>query len=322
MSDIIVVDTNKLNGYAQRLTKVNSRIVSLDSRIDSLYFKVKLTDLRTLRQADALIHYNIDLRLCRSYLLATADDFEKVERTIRRTDPEKFARNYDFENSVIDFFKRVISKAPKVIRSPKDVFDFLDVFYNELPDELKLVLEVFVPDTVKEAYMLASGIFQGDITFKEGWELAKSILSENLVAAVVCETLEYVFVYGADRITAMEDEVYEKFAKGDILGGFAAMGEGFVDTVICGAIEVGGNVLGDYVEDKFFDFKESKALYTLNKTYQLQSGLRGENDNEGYSVGGLISEGFKRVSDEIDNITDGNMPTIHNVNSRLDYLVI
>ncbi|MBP3441235.1 MAG: hypothetical protein J6L62_00390 [Clostridia bacterium] len=91
MSDIIVVDTNKLNGYAQRLTKVTSRVSRLDSRIDSLYFKVKLTDLRTLRQADTLTRYNRNLGLCRSYLLATADDFERVEHTLSRVNLDRFS---------------------------------------------------------------------------------------------------------------------------------------------------------------------------------------------------------------------------------------
>lgn len=323
MSEIIV-DTRKLDQYAQRISQVNTRVRRLDSRIDSLYFKVQLKDIQTLRQADALIHYSRALKKCCDYLRDTADDFEKAENLIRKTDPEKLAKRYSVEHAVVDFLQRVISKAPGKINSIKDAFDFLDVFYNELPDEIKLALKVFVPDTVQEAYMLASGIFQGDLTFREGWELTKSILSENLTAAIICETLEYVFVSGADRIADMENEVYEKFEKGDILGGILAMGEGFVDTVIGGAIEVGGNVLGDYVDDNLLDYEDAKVLYTLNKTYQYHTGLQGQNDDEGYSMGGLIKEGFKTVADDLDRLTDGD-PTVlelHKVNSRLGYLAI
>lgn len=91
MSEIIVVDTNKLNSYAQRLSKVTSRVSRLDSRIDSLYFKEKLADLRTLRQADTLTRYNRNLGLCRSYLLSTSDDFERVENTLSRVNLDRFS---------------------------------------------------------------------------------------------------------------------------------------------------------------------------------------------------------------------------------------
>ena len=125
------------------------------------------------------------------------------------------------------------------------------------------------------------------------------------------------------RIGWMENEVYEKFEKGDILGGIAAMGEGFVDTIIGGAIEVGGNVLGDYVDDKLLSFEDAKLLYTFNKTYQYQSGLKGENDDEGYSIGGIIQEGFRKTADDLDRLTDGDTSVmIHGVNSRWGYLAI
>lgn len=89
MADIIV-DTYKLNQYAQRLASVNARIARLDRRLDSLYFRVGLLDLFHLMQADALTCYSWRLVRCQSYLQQTASDFDETERLILGEDPAKF----------------------------------------------------------------------------------------------------------------------------------------------------------------------------------------------------------------------------------------
>ena len=78
----IVVDTYKLRKYAQRLQTVNGRISRLDSRLDSLYWKVGLLDLWKLMQADILTGYSWRLNRCTAYLNDTASDFENVESVI------------------------------------------------------------------------------------------------------------------------------------------------------------------------------------------------------------------------------------------------
>lgn len=89
MADIIV-DTYKLNQYAQRISAVNSRINSLDRRIDALYSRVGLLDLWNLMQSDILICYSWRLLRCQSYLEQTALDFEGTERLILGEDPANF----------------------------------------------------------------------------------------------------------------------------------------------------------------------------------------------------------------------------------------
>lgn len=89
MADIIV-DTYKLDRYAQRIAAVNSRISRLDRRLDSLYWRVGLQGLWNLMQADALTCYSWRLSRCQSYLQQTALDFEGTERLILGEDPTNF----------------------------------------------------------------------------------------------------------------------------------------------------------------------------------------------------------------------------------------
>lgn len=89
MADIIV-DTYKLERYAQRIAAVNSRITRLDRRLDSLYWRVGLQGLWNLMQADALTCYSWRLVRCQSYLQQTALDFEGTERLILGENPANF----------------------------------------------------------------------------------------------------------------------------------------------------------------------------------------------------------------------------------------
>lgn len=79
ISPKIKLDTYKLYQYAQRIQNVNCRINNLDSRLDSLYWKVGLLDLWNLMQADLMTGYSWRLLRCASYLNDTASDFDTVE---------------------------------------------------------------------------------------------------------------------------------------------------------------------------------------------------------------------------------------------------
>lgn len=78
----IRVDTAKLRGYAERLGKVNQRLITLDGRMDDLYFKVGLRDLFNLIQADLLTGSSWRITNCEKYLDETANDFEGTERNV------------------------------------------------------------------------------------------------------------------------------------------------------------------------------------------------------------------------------------------------
>lgn len=89
MADIIV-DTKKLEWYAERLAAVNSRVKKLDQRIDALYAKVGLLGLWNLMQEDAMTGSSGRLTQCQSFLRQTATDFESAERKIVDLDISKF----------------------------------------------------------------------------------------------------------------------------------------------------------------------------------------------------------------------------------------
>ena len=76
------VNTAILRGYADRLDKVNGRVVDLDRRMDSLYKKVGLRDLLKLLKADLMTGYNWHISNCSKYLNETANDFDGVERDV------------------------------------------------------------------------------------------------------------------------------------------------------------------------------------------------------------------------------------------------
>ncbi len=82
MHPYIRVNTATLRGYADRLSKVNQRISSLDRRMDSLYLKVGLRDLWNLLRADLMTGYSERIANCSKYLDETADDLDTVERNI------------------------------------------------------------------------------------------------------------------------------------------------------------------------------------------------------------------------------------------------
>lgn len=90
MADIIA-DTYKLNQYAQRIVSVNARIVRLNRRLDTLYFKIGLQDLWHLMQADALVGNNWRLKRCEDYLEQTGNDFDWAEKQILIFGQEDFA---------------------------------------------------------------------------------------------------------------------------------------------------------------------------------------------------------------------------------------
>lgn len=78
----IEVDTYKLSLYAQRLRNINTRITTLDDRLDSLYWRVGLLDLWNLMQADILTGYSWRLSRCANYLSDTATDFSNAENDL------------------------------------------------------------------------------------------------------------------------------------------------------------------------------------------------------------------------------------------------
>lgn len=78
----IVVDTKKLSDYASRLQRVNSRLSTLDGRLDKLYLKVGVAGAVNVLAADLKIGYSSKLNRCKVYLEQTASEFESLEKQL------------------------------------------------------------------------------------------------------------------------------------------------------------------------------------------------------------------------------------------------
>lgn len=324
MADIIV-DTYKLNQYAQRIDAVNRRINRLDRRLDSLYARVGLQGLWNLMQMDALTCFSWRLLRCQAYLQQTATEFEQVERDLLKEDPMTYRgmfigkvyapaiqiigkRDFALEEHSADLGKTLwnsikseIADIPEDAKSAGEALAWIEKQYGKLPNWVTLGVDVLVPSSLQDAYTLTSGILQGDLTLKEGWDVAKHILSENTKLAVICETLDYTFEIGTKRYEEMEKELYAQIAEGDILGAVFDGAEGFIDTIIGGSIDVLGDVGGGAVDAVIDNIPVVKGINMLT---EYGTGLLGWNDGEGYSVGGLIGGATEKISEGLDVVTD------------------
>ena len=82
VNQTICVDTVKLRSYADRLKRVNNRLVKLDTRMDDLYQKIGLRDLFQILQADLITGSNGNITNCATFLDETANDFDNTERNV------------------------------------------------------------------------------------------------------------------------------------------------------------------------------------------------------------------------------------------------
>ena len=305
MADIIV-DTYKLNVYAQRVATVNGRIKRLDQRINALYMRVGLWNLI---QAEALTGYSWRLLQCQSYLQQTALDFEGTEKLILGQDILKFmpektsvgnktqSYNKSFSDNEESFWETLVEEA----KSVGEFLSWIEKEYEKYPHWITHSIDVLVPESLQEAYIITSGMLQGNLTFEEGWEVAKSVLSNNTKLSVICETFDYAFKKGAERSEEMERQMEEQLREGDILGVTFDLAEGFVDTIIGGSVDVLGDVAGTAV-DNLID--KTRIIKGINKVVEYGTGVLGCNDGDGYSIGGLIGETAEVVSEGIDIVTD------------------
>lgn len=321
MADIIV-DTYKLSQYAQRISTVNSRIRSLDHRLDKLYSRVGLLDLFNLMHADILVSYSVRLARCQTYLQQTALDFEQAERDILKTDPAQFegvsigqiggaiiatpgqsgSTSVPEKNrSWWDIIKDELAGIPEDIKSAGEALSWLEDQYGQLPGWFTVGVNVLVPDALQDAYTITSGLLQGDLTFEEGWDVVKNVLSENTTLAVICETLDYTFKTGMERSEEMDRQIAEQLAEGDIAGAVFDGAEGFIDTIIGGSIEVLGDVGGGAIDGAIDNIPIVKGLNMLT---EYGTGLLGWNDGEGYSIGGLLGGATEKLAEGLDYATD------------------
>lgn len=318
MADI-VVDTYKLVQYAQRIEAVNARIVRLDSRLDRLYTRVGLLDLWNLMQADLLTGYNQRLVQCRNYLQETAQSFEKTETeisfekyiTAKATSQALSNQISDYTDAAITNIINSISAAQITqeglpeINNPADAFEWLDSVYDSWPREAQAVFNILVselaPDSLEEAYKMASGIAQGDLTGEDIYEFFQYLFEDSTVGSVTVEAINYYMTTGQEIDAEMRNSINEQIKEGDFLGAIMEVAEGFVDGVIGGSVECLFAVGGTEIDKKIGEIPIVGSIIDEGCKY-LTGRITG---GEEYSLGDLVGLAGKGLGSAIDGATDG-----------------
>lgn len=210
----------------------------------------------------------------------------------------------DSENDIIkmlDVIKNEISAIPENAESAGDTLAWIEQWYETVPREVKGIVNVFVPSTLKKAYQVTGDLLQNEFTFDTLWDVGKSIAKSSPYVSAVFETLEYTFEKGVARNDEMQAELLAQLKEGDILGAVMDGDEGFIDIVLGGAIECGATLVGNTV-DKYIG-KIPVVGKAIEEGTKYITGMLLPGDEE-YSLGGLVGVGGEAISAAIDYATD------------------
>ncbi len=331
MADVIL-DTYKLEQYAQRLGKVNRRISTLDRRLNGLYTQVGLRDLFKLIQADALTGFSWRLLRCQNYLNQTAGDFKALEKMLADMDIEDFhltsgglipgvpaAPIPPAVDEQLEKIKEVLhsvgSGGTNILESffddlKEDVdtageaLSWLEEKYESIPREARGVINILgkelLPDSLEDAYKLTSGLIQGDLTREEFYDVMGGITSKNAYVNAVVEVFDYTFTTGKERGEEMDAAILEQAKEGDILGVLMEGTEGFVDTILAGSVECLFGVGGNMIDGVLGDVPIVGSV--LNETTKYITGK--VTGGEEYTIGQLFGLAGKKTGEFIDGATD------------------
>ena len=126
MNNVILVDTEALQNYAERLKKINSRLSRLDWEINGLYFYASMNDLYWLRKSDRLIGYKYSLKADAYYLEKTAISISRCEQKLLKQDPIAFKKPAESlgEKIVADAHEYGVAKRKRIEEIERRVIVF------------------------------------------------------------------------------------------------------------------------------------------------------------------------------------------------------
>lgn len=90
MGKRILINTDKMEFYADRLLALNKRLYRLDHQMDRLYLTLGVLEIGNLYRADSFISYSRTIHKCADYCDSTARMFENAERKIAKKEPLKY----------------------------------------------------------------------------------------------------------------------------------------------------------------------------------------------------------------------------------------
>lgn len=86
----ILINTDKMGFYADRLRALNRRLYRLDYQMDRLYLILGVLEIGKLYRADRFISYSRTIHKCADYCESTARMFENAERKIAKKEPLQY----------------------------------------------------------------------------------------------------------------------------------------------------------------------------------------------------------------------------------------
>ena len=108
MGKRILINTDKMEFYADRLRALNRRLYRLDHQMDRLYLTLGVFEIWKLYRADSFISYSRTIHKCADYCDDTAKLFENAERKIAKKEPLTY-QGFPSKEEIRLFLNKLIS---------------------------------------------------------------------------------------------------------------------------------------------------------------------------------------------------------------------
>lgn len=326
----IRIDTDKMEQYAERLDRIHSRILDLDSRLNGLYGKVGLCGLYDLIQADALTGFSWRLIRCKAYLIDTAADFRQAENEIMKQDPLNFREPLLMNEFMEGVFQNTFNRKLEYQNMLENLFsagEFLtwaeQLYQTYIPRIGQILITELIPSEIRDIYHYGSGILQRDLTSNDWLELASEQIAEiwanpvswfseqgvsdavfgvGTKAVVLVETIGYALSDRSEqRQKKNERNIQDQMRELDGGGVLIDTVESCIDTLAGGTVEVvfsSAGVLVDTLNSQTTDNLspgKKKVMKTIDGGWRYATG---------HSMGESIAGAGQKISDTIDWTTD------------------
>lgn len=129
----LIVDTNNLRYYSERIQAVNSRLNNLDQRINNLYGSTGLLGIWQLIQMGNIGGVRWELQRIYNYLIESATNLETVENELSQLDPVHFNRT--LQSIISKFFGDLYM--PGFTLTSHELFGLIEDKINDYIDILK-----------------------------------------------------------------------------------------------------------------------------------------------------------------------------------------
>lgn len=294
---------NQFKSLEVRLDKQNNNMSALSAAIDSILDDVLSVDNAYSKKTVSNI--NVSDLLNAFGTVTSVLTGNSIKDFLNRYSASRWAdisaALFGTAATAWSIIKDEISNIPKEAKIAGEALDVVEKWYEKSPREVKAVVNIVVPSSLKKAYEISSDLIQGDLTVETIWSVEKSITKGSPYVTSVFEVVEYTFEKGMERSEEMQNEIDAQIEEGDVLGAVVDGAEGFVDTIIGGTVECMSTLAGNKVDEIIGDIPfvgnavDEGVKYITGKIMP---------DGSEYSLGDLVSAGGEAISEGIDYATD------------------